>query len=221
MATSLLLSITFLLLILFFSPFPTAMAVRPLKKLEGTNNSTILMEKERVFYGREVEGCMPRELRVPPSAPSRYGNDHTLGTLSSDSLSRSLYREKSRTAGTGAQAQPALPSSSTSAARPSTHLRRPAANCLQLLRLALLWRIATGDSAIESRVPRDCLQASAAPALPFHLRRLANWTRRSLQPAIPDFQASQFVVSLFQVRIFNFFFSSKGLSAFSEFVMPE
>ncbi|KAI0493690.1 hypothetical protein KFK09_023813 [Dendrobium nobile] len=81
MATSLLLSITFLLLILLFSPFPAAMAARPLKKLEGTNH-TILMEKERVFYGREVEGCMPRELRVPPSAPSRYGNEHTLGSLS-------------------------------------------------------------------------------------------------------------------------------------------
>uniref|UniRef100_A0A0E0KN68 Uncharacterized protein n=1 Tax=Oryza punctata TaxID=4537 RepID=A0A0E0KN68_ORYPU len=30
------------------------------------------------FHGRAANGCMPRGFRVPPSAPSRYANYHTL-----------------------------------------------------------------------------------------------------------------------------------------------
>uniref|UniRef100_A0A0D9ZHJ1 Uncharacterized protein n=1 Tax=Oryza glumipatula TaxID=40148 RepID=A0A0D9ZHJ1_9ORYZ len=30
------------------------------------------------FRGRAANGCMPRGFRVPPSAPSRYANYHTL-----------------------------------------------------------------------------------------------------------------------------------------------
>lgn len=83
MATALLLSVTFLLLVLVFFPSPSAMAAaRPSKKLESSEYgrlNTRNEKAERVIYGREVEGCMPREFRVPPSAPSRYGNYHTLG----------------------------------------------------------------------------------------------------------------------------------------------
>nr|CAB3486520.1 unnamed protein product [Digitaria exilis] len=32
------------------------------------------------FHGRAAGGCMPRGFRVPPSAPSRYVNYHTLDT---------------------------------------------------------------------------------------------------------------------------------------------
>jgi hypothetical protein len=37
-----------------------------------------LHRRQPLFRGRAANGCMPREFRVPPSAPSRYVNYHTL-----------------------------------------------------------------------------------------------------------------------------------------------
>ncbi|CAN6270982.1 unnamed protein product [Urochloa humidicola] len=34
--------------------------------------------RQAFFHGRAAGGCMPRGFRVPPSAPSRYVNYHTL-----------------------------------------------------------------------------------------------------------------------------------------------
>ncbi|KAF7013440.1 hypothetical protein CFC21_027524 [Triticum aestivum] len=34
--------------------------------------------RQPLFRGRAANGCMPRGSRVPPSAPSRYANYHTL-----------------------------------------------------------------------------------------------------------------------------------------------
>ncbi|KQJ81849.1 hypothetical protein BRADI_5g03455v3 [Brachypodium distachyon] len=34
--------------------------------------------RQHLFRGRAANGCMPRGFRVPPSAPSRYVNYHTL-----------------------------------------------------------------------------------------------------------------------------------------------
>ncbi|TKW03478.1 hypothetical protein SEVIR_7G027100v4 [Setaria viridis] len=34
--------------------------------------------RQPFFHGRAAGGCMPRGFRVPPSAPSRYVNYHTL-----------------------------------------------------------------------------------------------------------------------------------------------
>ncbi|KAE8801978.1 hypothetical protein D1007_22239 [Hordeum vulgare] len=34
--------------------------------------------RQPLFRGRAANGCMPRGFRVPPSAPSRYANYHTL-----------------------------------------------------------------------------------------------------------------------------------------------
>ena len=34
--------------------------------------------QQPLFDGRAAGGCMPRGFRVPPSAPSRYANYHTL-----------------------------------------------------------------------------------------------------------------------------------------------
>jgi hypothetical protein len=34
--------------------------------------------RQPLFHGRAAGGCMPRGFRVPPSAPSRYVNYHTL-----------------------------------------------------------------------------------------------------------------------------------------------
>ncbi|KAF3322107.1 hypothetical protein FCM35_KLT13248 [Carex littledalei] len=36
--------------------------------------------KNRLFHrSKEIKGCMPRGVRIPASAPSRYVNYHTLG----------------------------------------------------------------------------------------------------------------------------------------------
>ncbi|OEL32797.1 hypothetical protein BAE44_0006182 [Dichanthelium oligosanthes] len=35
-------------------------------------------QRQPFFHGRAAGGCMPRGFRVPPSAPSRYVNYHTL-----------------------------------------------------------------------------------------------------------------------------------------------
>ncbi|KAL5216509.1 hypothetical protein ABZP36_007910 [Zizania latifolia] len=37
-----------------------------------------LPRRQPFFSGRAANGCMPRGFRVPPSAPSRYVNYHTL-----------------------------------------------------------------------------------------------------------------------------------------------
>ncbi|CAA6655525.1 unnamed protein product [Spirodela intermedia] len=37
--------------------------------------------KRHGFRAGEAEGCMPKEFRPPPSAPSRYANYHTLGAV--------------------------------------------------------------------------------------------------------------------------------------------
>ncbi|KAF0892874.1 hypothetical protein E2562_018657 [Oryza meyeriana var. granulata] len=37
-----------------------------------------LHRRQQSFRGRAANGCMPRGFRVPPSAPSRYVNYHTL-----------------------------------------------------------------------------------------------------------------------------------------------
>jgi hypothetical protein len=37
-----------------------------------------LHRRQPLFGGRAANGCMPRGFRVPPSAPSRYVNYHTL-----------------------------------------------------------------------------------------------------------------------------------------------
>ena len=34
--------------------------------------------RQPLFRGRAANGCMPRGFRMPPSAPSRYANYHTL-----------------------------------------------------------------------------------------------------------------------------------------------
>ncbi|MQM05282.1 hypothetical protein Taro_038091 [Colocasia esculenta] len=37
-------------------------------------------KRHQGFRGREAEGCLPRGVRPPPSAPSRYVNYHTFGS---------------------------------------------------------------------------------------------------------------------------------------------
>jgi hypothetical protein len=37
-----------------------------------------LHRRQPIFRSRAANGCMPRRFRVPPSAPSRYVNYHTL-----------------------------------------------------------------------------------------------------------------------------------------------
>ncbi|EHA8589186.1 hypothetical protein COCNU_scaffold008434G000010 [Cocos nucifera] len=41
--------------------------------------------KHRLVSSREISGCKPRVFRPPPSAPSRYVNYHTLGSMSCNS----------------------------------------------------------------------------------------------------------------------------------------
>ncbi|KAG0484396.1 hypothetical protein HPP92_008475 [Vanilla planifolia] len=63
----------FLLTLLLSLPENSPVAVMeawPLTELPKTDTK----------LGREIEGCMPRSSRVPPSAPSRYVNYHTLGS---------------------------------------------------------------------------------------------------------------------------------------------
>ncbi|PKA62739.1 hypothetical protein AXF42_Ash018947 [Apostasia shenzhenica] len=65
-------------------PPPEAVSARQVLKREGHCVAPLKMRRRRqrrAFGGREVEGCMPRGFLVPPSAPSRYVNYHTLGPV--------------------------------------------------------------------------------------------------------------------------------------------
>ncbi|KAK8950789.1 hypothetical protein KSP39_PZI004844 [Platanthera zijinensis] len=78
-------TVVFLLFALLLAPARVSIAVRPLHKLDSSPYSVLInphrQKEERVFHEREAEGCMPKSVRVPPSAPSRYGNYYTLGDV--------------------------------------------------------------------------------------------------------------------------------------------
>uniref|UniRef100_A0A0D3FT14 Uncharacterized protein n=2 Tax=Oryza TaxID=4527 RepID=A0A0D3FT14_9ORYZ len=55
-------------------PRPPALLV-PFRARSSTSHRR---QQPAAFRGRAANGCMPRGFRVPPSAPSRYANYHTL-----------------------------------------------------------------------------------------------------------------------------------------------
>lgn len=89
-------SITFLLfLLLLLSPnklittpkpsSPTATAAMRLlasvnEQTEYVKMRTRSQQNHQSLHGSEVEGCLPKGFRRPPSAPSRYGNFYTVGS---------------------------------------------------------------------------------------------------------------------------------------------
>ncbi|KAG2570959.1 hypothetical protein PVAP13_7KG027229 [Panicum virgatum] len=53
---------------------PSLVLFRPARPTSQQNSG----RQQPSFHGRAAGGCMPRGFRVPPSAPSRYVNYHTL-----------------------------------------------------------------------------------------------------------------------------------------------
>lgn len=60
------------------SPAPVPALVTEVAPFRPVRPSQHGGRRRPFFHGRAAGGCMPRGFRVPPSAPSRYVNYHTL-----------------------------------------------------------------------------------------------------------------------------------------------